>query len=106
MVSLTDGLFVSGKKADLDTWTHVHVNYIGPNNGQGIRLYYNGAEVTSSASKGISGSPYSPADGRMVVGKSYVDTNLDHFASLAVDELLFFNSQLTDEQITALYEMY
>ena len=26
-------------------WTHVLVNYIGPSDGEGIRIYYNGTQV-------------------------------------------------------------
>ena len=34
-------------KAIPTEWTHVVVNYIGPDDGEGIRLYYNGTQVSA-----------------------------------------------------------
>ena len=81
-------------------WTHVVLNYIGPDNGQGIGIYYNGAEVASDTTK-TSGS-YSAGYGRIVVGRRY--TNEDRlYTSVQVDELVFFNVALTPEYIQSLY---
>ena len=74
------------------------MNYIGPNDGEGIRFYYNGAEVASVTTK--SSVSYSPGDGRIVVGRCYTDQD---YASVQFDELIFFNAALTDADVQSIY---
>ena len=50
VVVLEDGQFWTTHPT-LAGWTHVVLNYIGPNNGEGIRVYYNGTEVYSDTDK-------------------------------------------------------
>ena len=71
------------------------LNYIGPNIGEGIRVYINGTEEDSDTTK--SSESRSPGDGRVVLGR-YIDSNV-YYASVDVDELLFFNEALSDENI-------
>ena len=79
-------------------WTHVLLNYIGPNNGQGIRIYYNGEQVASDTRKSNLYSEHQPGNGRIVVGRYY--TNKDQrYASVEIDELVFFNNSLNLEEI-------
>ena len=74
--------------------------YLGPNNGQGISIYYNGTEEGSATTK--AGGPYSAGDGRIVVGRIY--TNLDQdYASFEVDELIYFNAALTSDDVQSIY---
>ena len=56
-------------------WFHVVVNYIGPNNGDGVRIFYDGVEVASETTRDPSSLP--GGDGRIVVGRVYSDVN-DH----------------------------
>ena len=75
------------------------MNYLGPNNGQGIRIYYNGTEVGSDTSKTLETKV--TADGRIVVGRAL--TNYNHFyASIQIDELIYFNQALSLEEIRTL----
>ena len=96
---LSNGLFtVSHSK--LTGWTHVVGNYIGPNTGEGIRIFYNGAEVDRDTLK--SSGSRSPGDGMSVVGRLY--TNLDqYYASVQVDELIYFNAALTSDDVQSIY---
>ena len=41
---------------------------------------------------------YKAESGRVVLGRQYIDDN-DHYASVDVDELLFFNETMTDQNI-------
>ena len=49
-VFLPDGHFFKSNSRPLD-WTHFVLNYLGPNEGQGIRIFYNGAEVGTDTDK-------------------------------------------------------
>ena len=77
-------------------WTHVVLNYMGPNNGQGIRIYHNGVQIGNDTTK--SGGTRSAGDSKVVIGRW--QTNRDQwYGSVDVDELLFFNQKLTDQEI-------
>ena len=79
-----------------EQWTHVVLNYFGLNNGQGIQVYFNGAEAgrdTTKVSKTFSGG-----DGRVVLGRQKTDSD-GNYASVDVDELLFFNTKLSNAQV-------
>ena len=79
--------------------THVVWNYIGPNNGEGIRIFYNGAE--KSRGEITFGGQYSAGDLRIIVGRFSTAVVL-YYASVEMDELIFFNQALTLEEIKAL----
>ena len=74
-------------------------NYIGPNEGQGIRIYQDGnlmGNVTTLT------NPYSgKSSGKIVIGRRYPYIN-NFYSSVEVDELLFFNQSLTEPEITTL----
>ena len=72
------------------------LNYIGPNDGEGIRIYVNGVQVASDNMK--IAVAYQSGDGRIVVGRYYTDSNR-LYTSVEVDELIFFNRSLTLEEI-------
>ena len=76
------------------------LNYIGPNDGEGIRVYYNGTEVVSGTTKHT--RSHSAGDGRIVVGRHH--TELDRWnPSVQVDELIVFNATLTDTDVQSIY---
>ena len=81
-------------------WTHIVLNYLGPSNGQGIRIYYNGTEVGSDISK--TEEIKVTADGRIVVGRALTNYN-DFYASIHIDELIFFNRALSLEEIRTIH---
>ena len=84
-------------------WTHIILVYIGPEDAQGIRIYHNGLQTGGSTGKNSrSNSP--GGNSRVVVGRLIVD--LDNFyPGLEMDELLFFNEKLTDQQVRDIFVM-
>ena len=96
---LLDGYF--GEDHPTPTgWTHVVLNYIGPNNGEGIIGYFDGIEVKTDTSK--YGGPFKVGDGRIVVGRRYTDRDAK-YASVQVDELIYFNATLTSDNVQSIY---
>ena len=81
-------------------WFHVVVNYIGPKNGDGIRIFCDGAEVASERTRDPSSLP--AGNGTIVIGRVYSDVN-DHYGNGQIDELLFFNQALNVKDIKELY---
>ena len=81
------------------------MNSIGTNvgQGQGIKIFYNGLEVASLETK-LAGS-HQTGDGRIVVGRRFTDMD-QQYASIMVDELLFFNLYLTPEEISVLLRVW
>ena len=76
------------------------VNYIDPEDGQGIQMFFDQAEVSLGTHKNTFSR--SAGDGRIVVGKYYTELDQD-YASVMIDELIFFNKTLTNYEIEALY---
>ena len=101
---LLDGQFVA-TSSEPAGWTHIVLNYIGPNDGEGLRIYYNGQEVPTVTFKNE--EQYSAGDSRIVVGYRYTDHNQDagdcRYVSVQVDELVYFNVVLTDSDIQSIY---
>ena len=86
-------------------WFHLVLNYLGPDRGQGIRIYMNGTEIASDDSPSTSTAYISTrGDERVVIGKYYTDRDI-YYGDIDVDELLFFNDKLTEEQILAIKDM-
>ena len=103
LIYLMDGRFVNGQLPIPSGWIHIVLNYIGPDNGQGIRIYEDGVLTGSEVTK--SGGTYSAGDGRVVVGRPYVDLNVQH-GWVNVDELLFFNQSLNDQQVWGIKNIF
>ena len=97
-VFLPDGYFYSYYSPKPTGWFHVVLNYIVD---VGDAMYINGTEVMR-ATNWYDEYNFSAGDGRIVVGKRQTDANQD-FASVQVDELIFFNQALTDEEIKSIY---
>ena len=69
---------------------------------KGITIYIDEVQVKNDNMK--SGSPPSKGDGRVGIGR--FDTSFDGgYASLDLDEVLFFNQSLTDDEISQLYNI-
>ena len=73
------------------------LNYIGPNNGQGIRTHVDDVQAGSDSPFDI--VTYSPGSGRVVVGRGFTDFVYSFYGVAIMDELLFFNQVLSDQQI-------
>ena len=82
-------------------WTHVVLNYIGPNNGEGIAIYCDGEEVASDTIKSV--QTIQARDGRVVAGRFQTDEDKS-YTSVQVDELIFFNHFLESAEITVLHK--
>ena len=98
-VFVTDGYFYLDHPKP-SGWTHLTLNCIGPENGQGIRIYYDGEEVKSDTTK--HSSSRLAGDGRIVVGRFYTDQE-KWYASLQLDELIFFNQSLTSAEVKSIF---
>ena len=85
-------------------WYHLVFNYIGTNNAEGITIYHDGAEVGSSTEKPLGSRNGGP--GVVVLGRYFVQFQEINYASVMVDELLFFNKNLNPQEIQILYNMY
>ena len=81
-------------------WTHVVLNYFGTGDDEGISGYYDGREVARDTKE--STKDYSAGDGRIVVGRLYTNSD-EKYASVMVDELMFFNQSLSDVEIEMIY---
>ena len=81
-------------------WFHAVLNYIGPNDGEGIRLFLNGAVVISDTTG--SAQSASVGNGRIVVGRIFPDRDQD-YTSVQVDELIYFNAALTIDHVQSIY---
>ena len=100
IVFLLDGNFLAWDFKPTG-WTHVVLNYIGPNDGEGIQAFYNGAEEASGTTKDTSRS-YSPGNGRIVMGRVFTDQDQNQ-ASVMIDELIYFNASLTSDDVQSIY---
>ena len=76
------------------------MNYLGPESYQGVRLYENGEVVRNDTFAGLRSTP--TGNGRIVVGRFSTDQD-EPYASLQIDELVFFNNSLTDDQIQDIF---
>ena len=70
------------------------LNYIGPDDGQGI----NGTEVVTGLTRDAT---HSAGDGRIVVGRIKTDQDR-YYASMEINELIFFNKALSTAEITVM----
>ena len=97
LVSLLDGYFIFLETKSFH-WRHSVLNYIGPNDHQGINIYHDGGHV-GNGTKTVKQT--SRVNGRIIIGKVTYEQR-GFYASVQVDELLFYNRALTEEEITML----
>ena len=105
MLLLRDGFFRIIYDAETPKgWFHLVFNYIGPEDGEGTRVYYNGRKVASSFEKvgyNTLGIGIKEGDGRIAIERIYTGSSSTS-GSHEVDELFLFNQALTDEEIERL----
>ena len=80
-------------------WTHLFINDIGPEDGEGIRIYYDGVRRGNDTSMSL--YSFNTGDGRIVIGRRETDSD-DNYGSAQLDELIFFNKKLSESEITML----
>ena len=83
-------------------WFHTVLNYIGPENGQGVRIYHDGVHIGDESTIVVAAK--NNGDGRIVMGRFFAERE-GSYSSFQVDELLFFNQTLTDSEITTLSQL-
>ena len=76
------------------------MNYIGPGNDEGFKVFQDGALV--EAELGMGSYYATPGNGSLVLGKRYVDED-DNYAWIDLDELVFFNRKLTAPEVMKIY---
>ena len=78
-------------------WTHVVFNYVGTEDVQGNKIYIDGVDTMAEFDliDGLNEAGF----GRTVVGR-YVTNVDDYYSNVDIDELLFFNETLNDDQIS------
>ena len=80
-------------------WVHGVFNFLGPNDEEGIRIYENGKHVWNHTT--VTQSSTTESNGRIVIGRAFTELN-NYYASVQVDELLFFNHSLNEHKIRML----
>ena len=101
---LDDGRFETSDVVSSNNWFHLVINFIGPNAREGFQIYHDGINVlndTTKASNSNSRGYIPPNNGRIVIGRYLIDHD-GLYASVQVDELLFYNRTLTEPEITML----
>ena len=86
-----------------NTWIHILQNFIGPAANQGILVYMDGVEHVDTHQKS-GGMSNSPGVGRIIAGRTKPDVD-SNYGSVIVDELLFFNQILSEQQALDLTNM-
>ena len=85
-------------------WFHVVLNYFGPDDGEGIKVYHNGEEVGSDTTRFPLPETNTPGEGRMALGRDPIGDEefYGFYGSVEVEDLRFFNQNLTAEAIETL----
>ena len=85
----------------LSDWVHVTLNFIGLNEGDEMTFYLNG-ELDQRGTT-LFRQNNTASTGRIIVGRHYIFTT--SYASVYVDELLFFNQSLTQAEVRMLSQL-
>ena len=78
-------------------WTHVVINLISSSD---VKFFWNGTNIDNSISK-FTRHHYS-ANSNIVLGSRYSNTIDHHFSHFDIDELLFFNEALNEDDVVKL----
>ena len=85
-------------------WFHVVLNYLGEDVDMGgFNVYHNKKLVRPRTTEYSKGS--SPGNSRVVLGRQFTDGD-NYYTSAQVDELMFFNRNLSASDIEAFYNLY
>ena len=75
------------------------MNFIGPNDGEGFRVYHDGVIVRNETTKQSGGGVQN--NGRLTIGRQLTDYDAS-YVDIQVDELMIFNKALTLTEIRIL----
>ena len=84
-------------------WTHFVVNYLDYHSDEAVQIYYYGEKRTGNSVLTVRTA--TPSDGRIVMGRKYDDVDGD-YSTMEINDLALFNTALSSEQITYLYDSY
>ena len=98
---MVDGFFVTTVDKPSPGWTHIVLNYIGPDSRQGIQIYLDGEHTKNDLELTITTYTRTLGDGKVVLGRRYTDQD-KNYASVEIDELVFFDSNINMAQIQML----
>ena len=84
-------------------WFHFTIVFHGPEHGQGFTVYGNTDSLTSTTL--VNKTYISNSSGVVILGKLYEERDR-HFGSLVVDELTFWNRQLSESEVAKLRNMH
>ena len=90
----------TGKDPIFRNWAREELNFIGPNEEEGITVYHNGMYVARSTGRGMN-NLQDPEDRRIILGRGLPSTNILD-GSVHVDELLIYNQYLSGTEIEIL----
>ena len=99
-VTVTGGRYSASFTGAYNTWTHYGLIYKGDPGG--VTLYKDGYSKVSSSSRG--GTTTNAPTGRLLIGKGYTNNNPRH-SKADVDELMFWNRELSPEEIRKIMNM-
>ena len=101
VLDIPGGAFVGTPRPSHNNWFHILFNFIGPNNGEGFRIYHSHSGVLVANVTRYSFSSFSRIHGRIVIGRAFTAIDED-YSSVVMDDLLFFNQAVTDDEIKML----
>jgi hypothetical protein len=83
------------------SWIHICATYDGSTNASGITLYVNGSVFNSSS---LTGGTYTAPSGN-ANGDVYIGRYSTEYADGNIDEVAVFNSELSQSNVTAIYNL-
>ena len=86
----------AGVRITFNRWIHYTFNFIGPENGQGYKVYHDGVLVDTRNAKFK--QRHRPMDRRLVIGVNA----LNEYSSFLMDDMLIFNKPLSEPEIAIL----
>ena len=90
------------KNVTNNVWIHIVVNFIGPGEGQGIRIYHDGNSANEDRwTRTVGKTSGDPKNINFYIGR-FASISIPHVVSVEVDELYFFNQALTAAEIKIL----
>ena len=85
-------------------WVHVVFNYLGEDADVGGINVYNDNALVGSKGTGVS-QESTAGTGDVVLGRRFTDDD-NYYTSAQVDELMFFNRNLSASDVEAFYNFY
>ena len=85
-------------------WTHFVVNYLDYHSDEAVQIYYDGEKWTGDSVPTVRTA--TPSDRRrIVIGRKYDDVD-GEYSTMEINELALYNTVLSSEQISDLYDSY